>query len=353
MFIIFLRIALLFAICNCYPMHDLVFHDDLTELDLFKAAQTGDLELLKKAIANGADVNKKKPQDCETALAMAVTNGNIEIAEYLLGCKAHPNDVISYYNYSPDKYRVDFSKNIKAWNNLIKQAIDKGANVNLFTRCDGYPLINMAYWMGNIDLVKCLLESKADPNGARHIRFSPANVPRDAWNFEEPEKIEAKFKAITLCIEHSVNIDSGPLFQWLTCESKEYANKFEQLYKKHNIDIGKCLNECAWLFIVACGSDRVKVQRVFELAKIYGGLECNYYIEGEPDAITRAKDSDAQEIIAEFQKFADEHANLIMRITKFPRPVAWFVMRYILGEVPMLHEVAKSGREARCRCVLQ
>ncbi|MBN2302790.1 MAG: ankyrin repeat domain-containing protein [Lentisphaerae bacterium] len=57
---------------------------------LFRAAATGQLDLVKELIANGADANVKSATGY-TPLHRAAQNGHREVVEFLLECNANPN----------------------------------------------------------------------------------------------------------------------------------------------------------------------------------------------------------------------------------------------------------------------
>jgi len=58
---------------------------------LHKAAEDGDVEVVKKLIASGADVNSCESEDGETPLHRAITRGRIDVVKLLIDSKADLN----------------------------------------------------------------------------------------------------------------------------------------------------------------------------------------------------------------------------------------------------------------------
>ena len=87
------------------------------ETPLHKAAEQGDIEAVKKLIADGADINSQNGRDGETPLHRAITRGQTEMAKLL---------------------------------------IDSGANVNIGRKRDGQTPLAMAVSRGRDEIAKLL-----------------------------------------------------------------------------------------------------------------------------------------------------------------------------------------------------
>lgn len=118
---------------------------DFTGADLIMAAQKNDLELVKKILAAGVDVNSKNAYDA-TAVLYACGTGNVELVKTLLEAGANPNVTETFYNFSalgkagsnmqikmlllkhglsgPDNYLIEACLGKKT--DLAKAAIDSG-----------------------------------------------------------------------------------------------------------------------------------------------------------------------------------------------------------------------------------
>ena len=121
---------------------------------LFEAVDVGDLDALKKLIANGADVNIKGENGL-TALIMAIQHSDLEMVELLLKEGANPN-----------------SETDGAWTPLIAAAssrctkiaetlIKAGASVNVKSSWQYTPLFAAAD-SNNFEVVKILVDAGAD-----------------------------------------------------------------------------------------------------------------------------------------------------------------------------------------------
>ena len=114
------------------------------EVDIWKAAGTGDIEAIKRHIAAGTDVNAKEPTGGATPLMVAVVFGQSEAANLL---------------------------------------IDNGANVNAQNN-DGSAVLHIAAFFCRGETLKLLLDKKADVN-ARNIRGeTPLDSVAAAWSEE-------------------------------------------------------------------------------------------------------------------------------------------------------------------------
>lgn len=111
-------------------------------------------ETAKILIENGADVNSVDFEGW-SALSYAVNNGDIEIAKLLLTNKAKIKGELLLAIKSPIvESRID----------MIKLLIDNKANIN-YTDDDGFTPLNIAIETGNMETVKLLITNGADVNG--------------------------------------------------------------------------------------------------------------------------------------------------------------------------------------------
>ena len=180
------------------------------------AAREGDVELARVLVGAGADVNAVAG-DGKTALALAIFNGNYDVASFLVDNKADVNKADAQ-RFTPLFWAVD-RRNMETAPNfpwmvtadplpLIRKLLDAGANPNALVNNtprarmrEGSPRIVFATalmraaFAGDLELVKLLLERGADPEdhlqgrrddavgGGRsrlHPRLSPREVARGA-----------------------------------------------------------------------------------------------------------------------------------------------------------------------------
>jgi uncharacterized protein len=151
---------------------------------LMFAAREGDLDSAKLILAAGANVNARGG-DGKNALALAIFNGNYELASYLVDAKSDVNQADTQ-RFTPLYWAVD-RRNMETAPNfpwmvtadplpLIKKLLDAGANPNAIVQNtprarmrEGSPRIVFATalmraaFAGDLELTKLLLSYGADP----------------------------------------------------------------------------------------------------------------------------------------------------------------------------------------------
>jgi len=117
---------------------------------LHKAAKSGDMEEVKKLIAEGKNVNEKKKFSKKTPLMYAVENDRINIAKLLLAKGAETNDADTLGDTAllkaAEKTNLD----------IMKMLLKNGADVNATNNNGDTPLLNVTK-KGHIVAVELLL----------------------------------------------------------------------------------------------------------------------------------------------------------------------------------------------------
>ncbi len=188
---------------------------------LLEGIVMGNIELVKEAIENGADVNTKKGQD--TALMMAARNDNEDVARLLLDAKADCN-MTDDYSSTPLMIAVRRGKE-----NLVKLFLRYGADPDIKSRYGDVALLLAAYGYGIIvkmeDILKLLLDAGAsldimDKQGLNVL--DTANKKKDKSLIElleaEYKKREEKRQQVNKEI-----VESGYLLPDLASIVSEYA----------------------------------------------------------------------------------------------------------------------------------
>ncbi|MGB2866682.1 MAG: ankyrin repeat domain-containing protein [Sedimentisphaerales bacterium] len=131
---------------------------------LFEAVKKGDIEQVKKLIAEGADVNETEDlgQVKWTPLIAAASGGDVQVVKVLLenGAKV---DATESHGYTPLYYALWTDGNDSE--ELVRALIASGADVNKRSPGDkSYPPLVFAIWIreGREDNVKALLDAGAD-----------------------------------------------------------------------------------------------------------------------------------------------------------------------------------------------
>lgn len=137
-------------------------------MNIFEAAQKGDINEVKKQIASGADINAKGER-CSTVLMYALESGNIELCRWLIEENdTNVNDVEhfehteidnfsgheKYYEYT--ECALIYAAKENYWD-IAKLLIEHNANINL-TDEDGKTVLMYAVKAKKWDIVDFLIE---------------------------------------------------------------------------------------------------------------------------------------------------------------------------------------------------
>lgn len=124
--------------------------------ELLEAASAGNLRKAQSLVESGANVNGRFGGDGDTPLHRAAARGHTTLVDFLLSAGANPNSVNDQAS-TPLLYTV-----ANGHVETAKALIGAGANPDIAeTRFGTTPLME-ATRKGNVDLVKLLVESKAD-----------------------------------------------------------------------------------------------------------------------------------------------------------------------------------------------
>ena len=142
---------------------------------LMQAVLANDLEGVRKAIADGADVNEKSPvvgsgNDGQTPLLVACFNGYTEIVRELIKAGANPR-IVDYLLKATPGHKAAFSGKPDALRLLLEQGL---VEVNAQGPYNGYTLLHDTIWHGHIEATRVALEfpdARLDLRG--HDGFTP------------------------------------------------------------------------------------------------------------------------------------------------------------------------------------
>jgi ankyrin repeat protein len=131
-----------------------------TQLEMFSAANNGDLKTIEEALNNGVDVNSINLNGT-TVLMIASLRGYTEIVKLLLENGA---DVNSFDNENDTALiRATFAGHA----DIVEMLLDAGADMNKLSNDSGTALMT-ASMFGYIDILKMLLDRGADVNVSHH-----------------------------------------------------------------------------------------------------------------------------------------------------------------------------------------
>lgn len=159
---------------------------------LSAAVISQDYQAARRLVEMGANVN----EDGGTPLIVAVSSGNLELAQYLLDNGAAINarqqsmfprfSVLEQNATGGQSDRVDWLVKrggeytvvaAALLNDLetVKQALEKNPTLLGRMNAEGYPLLHLAVRGGHVELAEFLLEAGADPNKALRSPFASNN----------------------------------------------------------------------------------------------------------------------------------------------------------------------------------
>jgi hypothetical protein len=133
------------------------------DVDIWKAAATGNIDAIKKHLETGADVDTKEPTGGSTPLLVAATFGQVEVANFL---------------------------------------IEKGANVNAGSN-DGATALHGAAFFCHTEIVKLLLDKGAEVNPKNIRGETPLYSVAGEWS----QELEGVYKWIAELLELQLNLE--------------------------------------------------------------------------------------------------------------------------------------------------
>lgn len=135
---------------------------------LLNASQEGNLELAKKLVQCGADLEARMFDTGSTPLDRACYNGHLKVVEYLFSEGAKVNQ--TRFNGSTPLFQASQNGHLE----VVKFLLRNGGNPNLIRTVDGsFPLL-MATFEGYIDIVQELIRFGAHVNQKRGLDGSSA-----------------------------------------------------------------------------------------------------------------------------------------------------------------------------------
>lgn len=144
---------------------------------LVEAASDDDLQSLKDALKNGADINARYGDS--TALIDAVDCGNVEIVKYLVENGADMENMNNIWgNTALMKIANAVCVKSEICIEIAQYLLDKGANINAKTR-NGWTALMYASDYGYLDMVKFLVKNGADINAITDEGYTALNVALD------------------------------------------------------------------------------------------------------------------------------------------------------------------------------
>ena len=165
---------------------------------LMEAVTEGDLEGVKKLIAEGVDIEERYPilngfNDYHTPLLVACRDGHTEIVAELLKAGADMNAVEPTFIAVP-LHKATYNGHADITQMLVKQP---GININFQGATNGYTPLHDALWHGYDDCARILIEAGACLDLKGNDGLTPLDIAADVFgsDHEIVQLIQSKMEA--------------------------------------------------------------------------------------------------------------------------------------------------------------
>jgi len=235
---------------------------------LMFAAQQGDVDSGRILLRAGANANEAQPKSGVTPLLIASAMGNVKAVDLLLDNEADPN-AVDTNGYAPlhkavrnSDYGIDFERR-EATLSIVKSLLKHGADPNLRIKQDkskaaaeikaganafygkrtavtvteillqgATPLV-LAAETSNIDVVKALVDAKADPNiptdSGTTALIMAAGAGTDVQRAREPEERAMSTQTLKYLVEHGADVNVAGQFGWTALHAAAYQGINEDI----------------------------------------------------------------------------------------------------------------------------
>jgi len=154
-------------------------------MDLISACSNGNLAGVKKAVSEGADVNKSDAGG-RSALLEAAWNGSNDIVKYLLEQGANPNTA-DKSGFTPIMRAAE-----EGYHLVVNTLIQKGADVNCRGHVRGTTPLMLAAEKGSLKIITALLDNGAKINAVDQYEETALGRAYRTYQTKAAELLESK-----------------------------------------------------------------------------------------------------------------------------------------------------------------
>jgi ankyrin repeat protein len=177
---------------------------------LIEGAKTGNLEMVKDALDDGADINKSRNNDDKTPLYAASEKGHLEVVRELLA-RGAAVDAAIYGGWTPLLVAI-----LKGHLEIVRELLARGASVDAAMNGGATPLY-VASQMGHLEVVRELLERGAAVDAAYDGDYTPLLIASAYGHFEivsellaAGAKVSKKILTVAINPEIKALLKEGP-----------------------------------------------------------------------------------------------------------------------------------------------
>jgi ankyrin repeat protein len=163
------------------------------ETPLFESL-TSTLEIMDLLIQNGANVNAKN-RHCDTVLHKACEYENEKAITYLLGKKADVNAVNDQGKTPLLVVLYAYISNEDKLRNIVKQLIQKGANINVKDNEEHNTPLHLACDLSDIEIVKLFIKKGANMTKKNKNNETPLDIAKKRGYKKIATFLSSKMKA--------------------------------------------------------------------------------------------------------------------------------------------------------------
>jgi ankyrin repeat protein len=162
-------------------------------MDFYDACKNGNLEKVKRFVAEGADPNRKNPVTNQYPFYLAVTNGRLDVIKFMLEKGVDANKTTNDYGWTP-LYTAALNRK----SDVVKLLIENGVDMYV-ENSSGLTVMDAACFNGEIEMMKLLLKHGYDLKRSNRYGKTPLHNSCDSNGGK---------RTVKLLIDSGANVNS-------------------------------------------------------------------------------------------------------------------------------------------------